>query len=765
MRRTITTFFATLLFMAAAMGGGVSIAQADFLPGDHLLGSVCATLNPCTSPFVCSGPIGSQTCVSQETAANNGGVALGSSCAQTACASGLYCVQGVCRATPTDQAAEQGDVMSKIFDMVMTKIMTLFAFLVGLAATMLDNAVYYTVINMGHFINGLPALQTTWTTFRDVANILLIFGFLAVGISTILNAEWYGGGTEMLPMLLVAAVFVNFSLFFAEAIVDAGNLVATQFSIQINDGVSPPTISTNSGVIGSAVSTASASYSGEIISTKLMDQFGLASIYGVTNDKNMAAKLFKSGAPWYVGFMSILLFIIAAFVMFSLALILVFRFVALIFLLIIAPVGFAGWAVPMLKKHSDKWWSALIQQTITAPILMMMLYLALKVILDPSFLVGFGLSGQANTNALVGYVGGANLPGFGSFLLSFLVGMGLLLAVTVVAKNLGAAGADTATKIAGKATLGMTAWGMRRTVGRLSNHAARTMRTNKTLRNINTRTGGVLTKTFDRGAKANFDLRGIKTLKGLPGGGSIQMGEVHEGGYRDDVAANIKAHEAEVKNIKNAYDERGAVPTKLEAAAIERTKTEHEGADAANKTAQAAAVAATAQMEQYAAEVARLEAEKKKDKYFEASGGQATLDAAKTNLESSRADLAAKKVVVSTANIALDTALKAREKAEKAPETHAEEKKTAVEDYANVIEKGVFSKNPLQGIMNLSYGPDGSSAAKKIRKSLEKKDVKGEFTDAMGKYMDSYMKEKTAKDNVKKENENKGNVSADGQTA
>ena len=91
----------------------------------------------------------------------------------------------------------------------------------------------------GDYVNNLSAVGVTWRILRDLGNIIIIFGFLAIGITTILNVNWYGGKMKMLPMLLVSAVFLNFSLFITEAVIDTGNLFATQFYTQINGGVSP----------------------------------------------------------------------------------------------------------------------------------------------------------------------------------------------------------------------------------------------------------------------------------------------------------------------------------------------------------------------------------------------------------------------------------------------------------------------------------------------------------------------------------------------
>ena len=153
--------------------------------------------------------------------------------------------------------------------------------------------------------------------------------------------------------------------------------------------------------------------------------------------------------------MGIILFIIAAFVMFSLAFILIARFVILLFLIIISPVAFAGLAIPQLASMAKKWWSTLFEQTITAPVLLLLLYIALAVITDVKFLTGSVLrdTGRAVQNEhILGFVNGNDLElsRICELDLSFLVAMGLLLAVTIFSKKLSAFGGSWATKTAGK---------------------------------------------------------------------------------------------------------------------------------------------------------------------------------------------------------------------------------------------------------------------------------------------------------------------------
>ena len=508
--------------------------------------------------------------------------APGDTCTDPTGASGTYNAQNICisavsspasnttlppgSAAPTDLNPKASDGFA--FAGVMSYIAQLFAWLLGVAVITLDNAVYYTVVNMGNYLHNLTAIGVAWRIMRDVGNIMLIFGFLAVGISIIVSSDWYGGGTKFLPKLLIAAVFLNFSLFISEAVIDTGNLVATQFYTQINGGPA------GAKMIDTSILS---SINREGISNKIMSSLGLQTIYGEVRDPKKAENLFKYSGT--IGWMSIILFIIAAFVMFSLAFVLIARFVFLIYLIIVSPFRVAGFGIPMLEKASQKWLSDLLRQTFIAPVLFLLLYVALAVITDAQFLTGFSdcvagstAAGGCSNPSYVGFANG-NFNGFASVILSFLVAMGLLLYVVYKAKDLGAVGAAGATKLAGKLTFGATAWGARNTIGLGSSFLARQAR-KRGISRIPVH-GTNLTKALEYGARSSFDVRGAKVGGGLKTIG-VEAGKAQEGGYKEELKQRVEARtkyaaELKGKEFKNLSEEQQLDMMKQENA-IEKLK-------------------------------------------------------------------------------------------------------------------------------------------------------------------------------------------------
>ena len=581
------------------------------------------------------------------------------------------------------------------YDTIMMKIMSLFAWLVGVAAMTLDYAVYYTVVVMGSYIKGISAIGLTWQVLRDIGNIMIIFGFLAIGISIILNTERLGYGKKLLPSLLLAAVFLNFSLFFAEAIIDTGNLFATQFYQQINGGVLPQTLP-GSSVLANPDGSGALTPGTEAISNKLMSQLGLQAIYGNASDPTKAQELLKAGSPWYVGFLGILLFIITAFVMFSLAFILIARFVMLIFLIILAPIGFAGLAVPKLSSMAHKWWSQLFEQTITAPVLLLMLYIALRVITDVKFLSGLGV---IDASAATGVIGGTNLPGFAGWILSFLVAMGLLIAVTITAKSMSAFGAGVAMKGAGALSFGATAFGMRATVGAGSHYFAQKVRSSKFGA---TKTGRLFAGGLDKGAKGSFDIRGVKQA------GFLGAGDAQKGGYEAREKASIEAHEKYAKTLT------GQGPTKQQKEALAKAEAEHTRA----KTGQLSInehEEAVRKVAEHTAEVASLKEELRKDPYLQADPVHAQkLSAAEANLARNQGIVTAALPKATAAAEALKLAKEQEEKVKKDIE-----ETTSTKGAQKAYAENIKTSNPL--VRWALFGPGGATAAKKILK--EKKNT------------------------------------------
>lgn len=266
----------------------------------------------------------------------------------------------------------------------------------------LDGAIYYTVVLMGAFIND-PLTQTgivkAWSIVRDFTNIAIIAGFVAVGISTILNISQYAAD-KFLSRLIIAALLVNFSYFFAGAAIDASNYVAKQiyYSDFMKSGCPVNSQEGNIQGIGGVLNTlwqaggdpshlcsVGASF---LKSTKIIEWTNIEEIAAEASQhqggKNLYWTLMILGlfGALFAGLTS-WIFMQAAFMLFV-------RFAALILALIASPIGIAGINIPLLDRFAGRWWSLLASQAIFAPVFIFLVAVGLNVIKSLEVALGTG---------------------------------------------------------------------------------------------------------------------------------------------------------------------------------------------------------------------------------------------------------------------------------------------------------------------------------------------------------------------------------------
>lgn len=223
------------------------------------------------------------------------------------------------------------------------------------------------------------AVYLGWSTVRNFINIIFIFVLLYVAISTIVQNDKYGA-KKMVTKIVVAALLINFSLFFTKAVIDLSNILALQFYARILEsakavGSNP---SDKDGGLSGAILNASGlrtvwtsmgadgqrlQYNPTEIS---MDQFARAT--GLNAYKLITISLFGGG---FILVLSLVLFIgIAQFLM---------RTIVLLFLMITSPLGFIGEAIPALGGVASDWRKRLTNNAIFAPAYMAVLFVVCQI--------------------------------------------------------------------------------------------------------------------------------------------------------------------------------------------------------------------------------------------------------------------------------------------------------------------------------------------------------------------------------------------------
>jgi hypothetical protein len=463
-------------------------------------------------------------------------------------------------------------VVNFLFD-VIKQITLFFLFLAatfaGLAGFLLNWTVYITVFQFGNIIGNNAGMLAAWGVLRDIGNIILLFGFIFMGISTILNLP----GNEFtarraLPALIIFAVLMNFSLFAAEAVIDTSNALGTTFYKQASGGMCAP----NQGFIDCATNSG--------IGGKVLQVTGISKIFDTDAQKQITSDE-PAGAITALGLT--IFAAVTAFVFFAAVFMFIARAVVLAFLMAVSPIGFAGMAIPPLHRFASMWWEQLLKQSFFAPIYILLVLISLKFMEGITVALSSGGSGSVQSLAAAfDRSGQSNV----SMIINFILITGFMLGAIQIAKSLGAAGAGGATKFAGAATFGTVGFVGRRTIGRGSGALATRIRSSSL---GETGFGRALVGVADRGAAASFDARTNKLVAGGFKNVNIDAGKPSKEaahGYHGIEEKAIKARVDYAKSLRGERTEsksemqvrldkqKATATTALEKATAEVTATE-----------------------------------------------------------------------------------------------------------------------------------------------------------------------------------------------
>ncbi len=339
-------------------------------------------------------------------------------------------------AAPTALAADAGSAVGNFIGNIILTVGASAAKMGGLA---LDFSVDTLVVGMGDLVNGEQlkgAVNSMWTVIRDICNLAFIFAFIYVGIRTILDAD-NAGTKRLLAQIIIAALLINFSLLFTKIIIDFSNLTA----IAVKEAMMP-----NSGTF----------------STNFVQQLGLSGIYGKI-DANILENMTKGGGLWY-SLLGTLFLLFTAFVFVAGAVLLVVRFVALIFIMIFSPILFAATIFPQTSQYASKLWSTLFSYSFFAPAYFLLLLISMRVIEAVKPING----GYQLADAIPS--GDVTMSGS---VIVFIIATIFMLQSLLLAQKLGVAGGNMAVSVGNKIRGGMQGFAGRITFGRAGEWASR----------------------------------------------------------------------------------------------------------------------------------------------------------------------------------------------------------------------------------------------------------------------------------------------------
>ena len=278
-------------------------------------------------------------------------------------------------------------------------------------------------------LGGLQFVDIGWTAVRDISNMFFIFALLYIAIQTVLGLAG-SGAKKWVAHIIIAAILINFSMFFTKVVIDAGNVFAVSFWNKISteegagtDGASP----------------------------KILAGLNLQTVF----DKENVGEMDNGPKMLIYGGGAVFMFI-AGYILLAAALMMATRTISLILLMIFSPFAFMCFGIPKLEGYGHDWLGKLIKQTFVAPIFIFMLYLN-SVMVDKMDIFKLSSSeGATFSNALTG---GSDF----AVIFNFILMIGFLLASLAIANKYagevgsGARGfAKSATRWAGGAVAGGT---------------------------------------------------------------------------------------------------------------------------------------------------------------------------------------------------------------------------------------------------------------------------------------------------------------------
>lgn len=440
-------------------------------------------------------------------------------------------------------------VASTLVSLIAIVILAIANWLVGITGVLLNWVTVKTVFEYAKVFGNTPGLLVAWGILRDIGNIILLFGFVFIGIATILDISNYTA-KKALVGLLIFAVALNFSLFAAEAIIDTANVFTSAMYNQATNN------DANCVKSGTGTNNASDCAMSDGIAGQIMQTTGLAGLFA-NGGKNLS-KIGdpQVGAPLFVGMA--LFAIIGAVVMGAAAIMLIIRAIVLTLLIVLSPIGFAGMAIPPLQGLAKTWWKQILSQSFFAPVMFLLMLVSLKI--ASSFTKGASSINAANGQfgALGAAIGSHDSSAMGIILVFMLV-CGFMLASIMLASKMGAMGASFAIKTSAGLTAGTMGFVGRRTIGRAGGAVDHVIKHSEFAQK-NPGLARLASMPFSYASKASFDGRSASPIKAGSKALGLDLGKpgkTASHGYHGIVEKAKKEREDFRKDLKATHEQTG----------------------------------------------------------------------------------------------------------------------------------------------------------------------------------------------------------------
>ena len=314
------------------------------------------------------------------------------------------------------------------------------SWLIYIASGIFDIAAKFTLDYNTYSGEAATAVYLGWQGVRDFVNLFFIFAILIIAVSLILRISQYYS-KQVLIRFVVAALFINFSFFICQQIINFANSGALYFknAAIINVGGQDSSSWKLSSLFVEKLNPQQFLGGYKAGETKILDNMSPAERAEVDRINNSLAKLEEKDVSLVAIIISTIggsiFMLVASLILFAAALMFIIRAVILWNLIILSPIAFISSIFPASQSWFHSWWNRFLREAFVAPVFLFLFYIDMM-ILNSDFLTEFVAQ---NNSATIGQSVFFNYY----LVMNYIVMITLFAKSLMVAKSLGATGADT----------------------------------------------------------------------------------------------------------------------------------------------------------------------------------------------------------------------------------------------------------------------------------------------------------------------------------
>lgn len=400
---------------------------------------------------------------------------------------------------------------------VVTTMLVPSANLLAISGMFFDLVFVNTVVDMGLYIaSASGGIEIGWLIFRDISNIIFIFILLYIAINTIIRGV--GSTGKSIAWVIVAAILINFSLFFTKVLVDVSNTAAISL---YNSAVQS---SSRNATLPSALQNRGIESS---VAGSLIAKVQIASIYNNTDREKDYKFLFIHGLAGTA------LQVFLALILFTMSLLFLSRFLTLIILMVTSSLAFGSLAFPKLKAMFWNRWTSELTSQLIMPVAFFTFLLVGFLVLESPLIQSAGFSDLTRPEP-------QSLLVYGMAMYTLMMAIKYSLSISKGASKHFLKGGG---KVAGLA-IGASSILGKRAIGWTGRQLADSDLANKN--NVYSR---ALSSFSDKLVKNNFDIRSNKGYQSLIKTVGLDTGTATKGGYDQIQKARAAKVESDYKRV------------------------------------------------------------------------------------------------------------------------------------------------------------------------------------------------------------------------